>query len=67
MKILTLALCLAWVGACATAQPVQPDRRFTGLSTGKLYVPDHLTPRDGRVDLIVHFHGGDRTGYSSVG
>ncbi len=42
----------------AVAEPAA--RELTPLAMGELYVPAHLSPRDGEVGLIVHFHGGRR-------
>ncbi len=49
-----LSLCLT--STAALTQEAPSER--TPLAMGELYVPDHLTPRDGRVALVVHFHGG---------
>lgn len=62
LLVCSVPLCLSALSDTAQAQ----DRTFTELTTGKLYVPDHLTPRDGKVDLIVHFHAGDRIGPDAV-
>lgn len=52
-------LCLSTFCGVCRAEPPAPPRELAELTTGKLYLPPHLTPRDGKVDVIVHFHGGN--------
>lgn len=39
------------------AMPAAAEPYETPLSTGKLFVPDGYKPTDGKIDLVVHFHG----------
>ncbi len=62
-RCLASFLVLSVSGHGLAAEPVvapEAERLWTNLESGRLYTPRHLTPRDGRVDLIVHFHGGQR-------
>ncbi len=57
---LLLIFCLGVFCGVGYAEDPPTPREFAELTTGVLYLPPHLTPHNGKVDVLIHFHGGTR-------
>lgn len=59
MELLTVCLMaimlLCGASSCLAEAPVPAAE--IALSTGVVYIPDAYQPDDGRIDMVVHFHG----------
>ncbi len=65
LSVFSVTLCLSVLCDTALAQDT-PPRELTDLAVdfgegqGKLYLADHVVTRGGKVDVVIHFHGGYR-------